>query len=256
MKTEIEHSGAMEISSTADLIEFAISTSNAFSHVVWFRGHSIGSPKWKLIPSAFRRFPSSEHEQAASQNFCRHAPARHSSTPQPNDYAAWLCLMQHYGLPTRLLDWTESILVAAYFAVSDLSNENDAAIFALSPIDLNRSAKMGYIPMLSNLETQGRVRPAFFEQDKESDVIAAIMPDIDQRMFLQQGVFTLHTTRTPLEELPQSETFLRKGVIPVIAKKRIEWELRICGFSRAKLFPDLGNLAIDLVDQQVRRIKH
>ena len=163
--------------------------------------------------------------------------------------------MQHYGLPTRLLDWTESVLVAAYFAVSDLSIKTDAAIFALSPIKLNRSAELSGIPMLTNPELLGRVLPAFGGQEKEDDIVATIMSDVDQRMFIQQGVFTLHTSRRPLEELQRSDACLRKGVIPAGAKERIEWELRICGVSRAKLFPDLGNLAVELVDQQIRSIK-
>jgi len=245
----------MEISSTADLLQFAISASNAFSHVVWYRGHAVGSSDWKLTPSAFRQFPSIENERAATMNFCRRAPSRHTSTPKQNDYAAWLCLMQHYGLPTRLLDWTESVLVAAYFAVSDLSIKTDAAIFALSPIKLNRSAELSGIPMLTNPELLGRVLPAFGGQEKEDDIVATIMSDVDQRMFIQQAVFTLHTSRRPLEELQQSDACLHKGVIPAGAKERIEWELRICGVSRAKLFPDLANLAVELVDQQIRSIK-
>jgi hypothetical protein len=81
------------------------------------------------------------------------------------------------------------------------------------------------------------------------------MPDVDQRMFIQQGVFTLHSTRTPLEEHIEQGSFLMKAIIPAAAKERIEWELRISGVSRSKLFPDLGNLALELIDQQNRSIQ-
>lgn len=52
----------------------------------------------------------------------------------------WLCLMQHYDLPTRLLDWTENILIALYFAVNEEEYwQRDGVIFAL------------YAPMLNYL---------------------------------------------------------------------------------------------------------
>ena len=50
----------------------------------------------------------------------------------------WLFLMQHYGLRTRLLDWTESSLIALYFAIRDNSGDVDAAVWAMNPWWLNR----------------------------------------------------------------------------------------------------------------------
>jgi FRG domain len=41
------------------------------------------------------------------------------SIGQANDLASWLALMQHYGTPTRFLDWTMSPFIAAYFAFED-----------------------------------------------------------------------------------------------------------------------------------------
>ena len=56
---------------------------------------------------------------------------------------SWLTLMQHYGLPTRLLDWSESPLVALYFALSsDEDAKADAAVWVLNPMKLNK--KVGY----------------------------------------------------------------------------------------------------------------
>jgi hypothetical protein len=50
----------------------------------------------------------------------------------------WLCLMQHYELPTRLLDWTESPLVGLFFAVKDEKYESlDGRLFMLNAKRLN-----------------------------------------------------------------------------------------------------------------------
>lgn len=82
-------------------------------------------------------------ERFLTNDFQARASIFNFPKPQLNDYANWLTIMQHYGLPTRLLDWSRSPLVALYFAVSDKSNdENDACVWMLTPDELNASEKL------------------------------------------------------------------------------------------------------------------
>ena len=86
----------------------------------WFRGHSriVGA----LSPGAHREPFCSARENIefwAGQRFRLRAPAYATDVPSWDDHVSWLLLAQHYMVPTRLLDWTENVLVGLCFAVCD-----------------------------------------------------------------------------------------------------------------------------------------
>ena len=109
----------------------------------WYRGHS--QLYDDLTPKVFRKeYYSGLHLQSSSENpelhiieeFKRLTPSLGAACPNPTDHLQWLILMQHYGAPTRLLDWSESILVAAFFAVNE-NPKKDAEIWRIYPQKLN-----------------------------------------------------------------------------------------------------------------------
>jgi hypothetical protein len=92
----------------------------------WFRGHS--KYEFKLLPSVFRDNNTLFIDEAKQYNeFIRRFP-NHSQTHRTP--IEWLTLMQHYGLPTRLLDWTSNLLIGLFFACDDL--ESDGALFVFN----------------------------------------------------------------------------------------------------------------------------
>jgi hypothetical protein len=99
---------------------------------VWCRGHS--GLDWQLVPGLFREERGVYDETAMFHSFRVRAPERHHDHRSVFD---WLCLMQHYEAPTRLLDWTENFLFALYFAVLPEGGEC-GRVMILAPKLLNR----------------------------------------------------------------------------------------------------------------------
>ena len=227
----------------ADLIEVAKSAESKFQEMPWFRGHS--NSEWPLVPSAHRRHPILETQFA--QQFRLRAPPMSQQCPAHADTAAWLPLMRHYGLPTRLLDWSESILVAAYFAAND-SSEHDRTVWVLSPSGLNSTSIGRFIPFLVSERVKPLVDAAFLANTGTANqtCLATAAPRIDKRMVAQLGNYTIHGARTPLELHSQADQFLGRIHIPHAAAKNIIRELSLAGIRPSVLFPDLGNLAQEI----------
>lgn len=233
-----------EAHTLSDLVEAAHIAERRLGGQVWFRGHAQGD--WKLVPSAHRRHPVLESQFA--HHFRLRAPSLDTNCPGHKDYVSWLPLMQHYGLPTRLLDWTESLLVAAFFAIPPKPITSSSAIWLLAPGHLNEQS-IGYlIPFLVDERVTPVVNEAFSGSTRPGNQhsVAVLAPRTDRRMAAQLGNYTIHGSREPLEAHPASSRFLARILIPAISHDRVKADLSVSGMRLSSLFPDLSNLAREI----------
>ena len=103
---------------------------------LWFRGQ--GNAQHDLIPGILRRQKDDGYIEEFS--FCRLFQSLNpDAAPRDATDFERLVLMQHYLAPTRLLDWTENLLVALFFAVRDPEKDGkeDSALWVLNGRNLN-----------------------------------------------------------------------------------------------------------------------
>lgn len=239
----IEH----QIESVPQLIAALERDHKDYKGAVWFRGQA--RQEWALSPGYFRLAnPPSEgtllkrFKQSAAMLLDR----------DPKDSFDWLFLMQHYGLPTRLLDWSESPLVALYFAISEdvIHDGSDAALWCLRPSELNKKANIlddseeFFIPSFDDAELQNYSLESLASGPKRTRLlpIATIATRNNTRIQAQLGVFTIHHLDDQAIENIGDASHVVKYTIPVASRISIQKQLRLLGFSKFTMFPELASI--------------
>lgn len=185
----------------------------------WFRGQ--GSARWALTPRLYR--PESrlkvEDEDEIRTDFKRRGRQLLTSEPNlPANEKEWYFLMQHYGAPTRLLDWTDGSLLGLYFALrsQDQNRPTDAAVWVLDPNWLNKVTTERIFGAQDYLE--GVLLPEWKETDVWFPVpfeqavlvdepVAIDPPHVARRVAVQRSRFTIHgRDRRGLEKLARGAT--------------------------------------------------
>lgn len=225
-----------------ELIPFLLEkTSQEATDEFWFRGQK--NKTWGLCPGAFR--VDHEIEGQRLNRFKMYAPALNPHLPDLNDYRKWLPLMQHFGVPTRLLDWSTSPLIALFFAVNYSDSCEDAALFMFEP---GKWIKTYYnVEYLYSIEStddnfiKSLIKNAFQSKITENRPVPIYSSTNFQRSFIQQSVFTIHDSLLPMESYDK-DNLIKKFIIP--KEKIIEFNniIKGLGISEVAIFSDLDTL--------------
>jgi hypothetical protein len=237
----------------------------------WFRGqckvHSL------LTPSVFRpQYQSDAKTDIEAQlvrGFRVRAPMLSPHAPNTESHLEWLFLMQHHGTPTRLLDWSESILVAAFFCCYYDPGE-DGEIWAMRPRALNRRAVGSYsIPFPWNPRLAAVAHMSLLKKPTSTAQtqmlkerygisripefpIAFFPPVRFSRLAAQLGCFTIHPSNQPgktITDTLNGPRDLMRYIVEARTKPTLLREIAALGIVYRSMFPDLDGLSRSLRDE-------
>jgi hypothetical protein len=205
---------------------------------VWFRGQA--NAEHSLLPSLYRVPDGPKNEQLIFQKF-RQLSAN-LITPPTSDWQT-LFEMQHYGVPTRLLDWTPILGVAVFFAISFIAEKDqDCAVFVLDPVAVNGMSGRSSIlspddKALSYTEIYWKKRPF-----APMFPLALEAPYHNDRMLAQRGVFTVQSINASPIDILCPKCIKKLRLKPSCISGAREF-LSYANINDATMFPDIQGLA-------------
>ena len=218
------------------------------SRKFYFRGQSnsiynllpklVRDQTYKLLCEVHQKTKPLEIQEKLLQRYKRFTPTYHlgfnSRTMEDvNRFEDCLCLAQHHGLPTLLLDWTLNPLVALYFAVRK-DNGKDGKVWIMEFLPYDRRDKMTV-----HLESDEK-----FPHKITTPLLISPKP-FDARIFEQSGRFTYSTEFTSLEEIQGEKPWqtINFCIIKSNNKIKVLKELENMQVNEGRLFPDFDGSA-------------
>lgn len=243
-------------------IDDLMRTLNSLPNNFAFRGQS--DANWRLQSTLERSLGSLNTEKVrlfeeySLDNFKSKYHIYSGSEHTPKSKLSWLSIMQHYGVPTRLIDFTTSPYIALYFALEtyDLTKRNDLSIFCLDYSSLMERS-IEYIRNKDKLFTESRHsiqghQDEIFEStvDRYSYEIAWITEpvELNARIDRQSGTFLISgNIEKTIESTINSDLYnqcdFRKIIIPAQLYEGIFVALRKMCINSKSIYGDLSGLA-------------
>lgn len=225
--------------------------------IPWFRGS--GCQDYELLPGLYRTSRGREEGDDELRSEFERKALPMVADRVPRDAWEWYFLMQHYRAPTRLLDWTDSALVALYFAMTSWDGKPYKTrrdplptVWALNPFRLNRHTG-GKGPFGTDWANIDEYLPLVYSGRRLPKLPIAVDPKfVAQRMLVQHSHFTLHGSDTrSLNELAGALRLGDQFVSVTLDFEEAEHDfhmqqLTLLGITETLVFPDLEGLAREL----------
>lgn len=251
----------LEASSLEQLVSSVLDISNQVTNgaFLWFRG--IGCDHFNLLPKIMRDGKTSEEVFARESRLITRF--RQRSLPfwpagYPQDDWEQLFAMQHFGIPTRLLDWSENVFVAVHFALNFPADGHGdhlctPTIYCLDPVGWNRGTPVlsefgDDVYVLTTADDESIPYRPVTQRKRNSTPIAIFGAHNSNRIVAQRGTFLVWGKDTrPLEEFvkPDDTTVIWRISLKA-ARAQMQENLRFLGFSETMVFPELQSLADEL----------
>jgi hypothetical protein len=233
----------------------------------WYRGNSKVFSK-PLVPGIYRddftkraenfhTGPSEDRRQHLERAMLREFRTAGAPYFNADDVAEVYLTAQHFGMPTRLLDWTTNPLAALFFAVEDRDKiDNDGEVYAVVPkaiLPEPDSTKPGY-QVLWNAEVtrhpyvRDAIGQSFWHKGKPRPaLIVPVIPDNRiGRIGQQSSCFTLHMHGATDSDVPDGKLAKFKIISKDNVKAKILDELLRMKINQFTIFNDLDHLSKDI----------
>ena len=206
---------------------------------VWYRGQAKTS--YSLTPSLLRRSDGIAKERLLFDEYEQYA--NHLQGRKENDWEL-LSDMQHHGIPTRLLDWTDVLGVAVAFALYDSNDDNiDSSVYVLDPLALNKMSGVDEIKRAAN-DPEFSYKNVYWRGRPFAPIFPIAVDTIyhNDRLRAQRGGFTIQGRDIkPIDQ--QAPNAVLHIVLPATAKLEAREFLEHANINAFSLYPDIVGMA-------------
>jgi len=228
---------------------------------LWYRG--ISDESYELYSGVQWRKVLEEKHEGMIDEFLTSSLLYDPTVKALSAYEQY-ALMQHYGLPTRLLDWSISPLIALFFALEKDEINEKRVVWCMNHLELNRINtgvdQLIYTHSASDekkFELSSYLPRTLSNQDSDAakEAIAIKMQFTNKRISSQQGTFTLHGQNSKkiddyFVEAECSEIF-KIEINGKDARKELQETLLMLGITEDSVYQDLNSLSRRLVREFV-----